>query len=837
MSGITEYTVADIFNYIEKHTEREFMLKFSAIEIYNESVRDLLSPDCTPLRLLDDPERGTVVERLTEETLGDWNHFTELISFCEAQRQIGETALNEASSRSHQILRLTIESSAREFLGNDKSSSLSASVNFVDLAGSERASQTHSAGTRLKEGCHINRSLLTLGTVIRKLSKGRNGHIPFRDSKLTRILQSSLGGNARTAIICTMSPARSHVEQTRNTLLFASCAKEVSTNAQVNVVVSDKALVKQLQKELARLEDELRNSGPAHLTSETAALLREKDRQIDMLKKEVRELTLQRDLAQSRISDMLRVHGEDVATIELQSMDPQYPNLHMRNSWNFENQREEPNVLSLDGEESVRSFDASQYSDGHSFSSDENLFQLPDLEKNLLVRNSPPGLPVKRTDAVPNDLDQKRIEEQHEEDNCKEVRCIELEDVITNTHKHSNTSDLRSNTYTDSNASSPSANTAISGLIVVDNRDKEKVVDLSSSGSKEDKRLNHLHQDFVLPSPKEISVCMTGNSTSSSRTLKLSRSRSCKASIMRNLSSDWFEDVDVIQNTPPIGIEKAFPGRPEGFPKNIYALNYNANAERLSCNGHGNSVQNSSVDDVQNVKSSTNKEREGTENINRLNLLAGHEVPGTGLDYAKNVKDIGLDPMQTDGESLSHSHWPSKFQRLQREIIEFWDACNVSLVHRTYFFLLFKGEPSDSIYMEVELRRLSYLKQTFSQGNQTVEDGRTLAPELSMRYLRKERQMLSKQMHKRLSKYDRQNLYLRWGLRLSSKHRSLQLAHQLWSDTKDMDHVRDSASIVAKLVGLVEPEQAFKEMFGLNFTPQPTSRKSFSWTASVRHIL
>ncbi|KAH1223987.1 Kinesin-like protein KIN-7G [Glycine max] len=169
MSGITEYTVADIFNYIEKHTEREFMLKFSAIEIYNESVRDLLSPDCTPLRLLDDPERGTVVERLTEETLGDWNHFTELISFCEAQRQIGETALNEASSRSHQILRLTIESSAREFLGNDKSSSLSASVNFVDLAGSERASQTHSAGTRLKEGCHINRSLLTLGTVIRKL--------------------------------------------------------------------------------------------------------------------------------------------------------------------------------------------------------------------------------------------------------------------------------------------------------------------------------------------------------------------------------------------------------------------------------------------------------------------------------------------------------------------------------------------------------------------------------------------------------------------------------------------------------------------------------------------
>ncbi|KAM5576771.1 hypothetical protein ABKV19_007553 [Rosa sericea] len=109
-------------------------------------------------------------------------------------------------------------------------------LNFVDLVGSERVAQALSAGARLKEGCHINRSLLTLGTVIRKLSTGRNGHIPYRDSKLTRILQNSLGGNARTAIICTMSPARSHVEQSKNTLFFASCAKEVTTNAKVNVV-------------------------------------------------------------------------------------------------------------------------------------------------------------------------------------------------------------------------------------------------------------------------------------------------------------------------------------------------------------------------------------------------------------------------------------------------------------------------------------------------------------------------------------------------------------------------------------------------------------------------
>ncbi|XP_019444816.1 PREDICTED: kinesin-like protein KIN-7C isoform X2 [Lupinus angustifolius] len=834
MSGITEYAVEDIYNYIYKHPERQFVLKFSAIEIYNESVRDLLSADSSPLRLLDDPERGTVIEKLTEETLRDWNHFTELIAFCETQRQIGETTLNDASSRSHQILRLTIESSALEFRGNDKSSSLAASVNFVDLAGSERVSQTNSAGTRLKEGCHINRSLLTLGTVIRKLSKGRNGHIPFRDSKLTRILQSSLGGNARSAIICTMSPARSHVEQTRNTLLFACCAKEVATNAQVNVVVSDKALVKQLQKEVSRLESELRNSWTPRPISDSTVLLREKDREIEMLKKEVQELTLKLDRAQSQIKDMAQVVEDDV-----ESMDLQYPKLRVRNTWDFENQSDEPNVLS-DGEESIRSFHASQYSDGHSISSDENLFQLPDLEKNLPIRSASPGLSVASSDAISNDFDQKNIDDQHEEEHCKEVRCIESEDVITNTQTHSNQADLSpNNTYTDSNTSSPAVNTANSEL--TDNGDK-KNMDLTSSELKEDKRLDHLRQDFAFPSTENISPWLTRYSSFNYRTMNLSRSRSCKENLMKSSSSDWFEMEEIMQSTPQMGDEKDFPGRPERFQRKFYALNYNANPERQSLDSYI-----SFVGDAQNVESSTNKESEsngelasrGKANKTSLNLMTDHEVTEKGTNpiiiTTKEFKDVGLDPMQADIEN--HSNWPSEFKRLQREIVELWDACNISLIHRTYFFLLFKGDPSDSIYMEVELRRLSYIKQTFSQGNQIVESGLTLTPDSSIRNLRRERQMLSKQIQRRLSKSERENLYLKWGLRLSSKHRRLQLSHRLWSETKDMEHARESAEIVAKLVGSVEPHRAFKEMFGLNFAPRPTSKKSFGWTASMKNIL
>ncbi|XP_009140424.1 kinesin-like protein KIN-7F isoform X1 [Brassica rapa] len=314
MSAITEFAVADIFNYIFQHEERAFSVKFSAIEIYNEAIRDLLSSDGTSLRLRDDPEKGTVVEKATEETLRDWNHLKDLLSVCEAQRKIGETSLNERSSRSHQIIRLTVESSAREFLDKENSTTLMASVNFIDLAGSERASQAMSAGARLKEGCHINRSLLTLGTVIRKLSKGRQGHINFRDSKLTRILQPCLGGNSRTAIICTLSPARSHVELTRNTLLFACCAKEVTTKARINVVMSDKALLQQLQRELARLETELRTPATPASKCDCAMTVRKKNLQIQKMEKEMAELREDRDLAQSRLEDIMRMVELDEAS-------------------------------------------------------------------------------------------------------------------------------------------------------------------------------------------------------------------------------------------------------------------------------------------------------------------------------------------------------------------------------------------------------------------------------------------------------------------------------------------------------------------------------------------
>lgn len=846
MSGITEYTVADIYDYLDKHKEREFVLKFSAMEIYNESVRDLLSMDTTPLRLLDDPERGTVVERLTEETLRDWNHFTELLSVCEAQRQIGETFMNETSSRSHQILRLTIESSAREFLGNDKSSSLAAAVNFVDLAGSERASQSLSAGMRLKEGCHINRSLLTLGTVIRKLSKGRNGHIPFRDSKLTRILQSSLGGNARTAIICTISPARSHVEQSRNTLLFASCAKEVTTTARVNVVVSDKALVKQLQRELARLESELRNTGSNFVASDSTSLLREKDLQIEKLMKEVSELNRQLDLAHSQVENLLRVAEDDQSSTISADQDHHYPKLRVRNSFKSENSisyspaSEEPHFLDI----GVRSFDASQCSvgDNSSNSDDENYIQLEHFGENFVRANSSAELSIYPANLVGNGVHEDSEDQTPENlhDLCKEVQCITVGESSTNAYVNSQTSETSPHRYAESDVSSPNINTGTSGLTEVENEDTE-IQELGSPPVKEQKELNCLDSDFIIPSPEKPSPLLLDEGVSRSRSLKMTRSRSCRARLM-SMPTYWFEKIERNDSTTSMVFGKDFARRIEDSQRKLSALKHGVDVEELSRNDSSTSVGSPAVDDYQ-LQSIVTIDWKSTASVSNsdtgMKNSDDHSDQATKsetIESRKNVKDVGLDPIQDDLDS--DLKWPSEFKRLRGQIIELWHACCVSLVHRTYFFLLFKGDPTDSFYMEVELRKLSFLKDTFSRGNETMVDGRTLSLTSSNRALDQERQMLCRQMQKSLSREERENLFLKWGIALSSNNRRMQLVHQLWSKTTDMDHITESATLVAKLVSFEGQEQTLKEMFGLLTTPHHLSRrKSSIWKRSVLSLL
>ncbi|KAI8549573.1 hypothetical protein RHMOL_Rhmol06G0035400 [Rhododendron molle] len=804
MSGVTEYTVADIFDYINKNNDREFVMKFSAMEIYNEAVRDLLNPDSTQLRLLDDPEKGTIVEKLTEETLRDWSHLKELLCVCEAQRHIGETSLNEVSSRSHQILRLTIESSARVFSGAENSSILTASV--------------VRAGSRLKEGCHINRSLLTLGTVIRKLSKGRNGHVPYRDSKLTRILQNSLGGNARTAIICTISPAHSHVEQSRNTLLFASCAKQVSVNAQVNVVMSDKALVKQLQKELARLESELRSLGSTSATPNSAALLKEKELLIEKMDNEIKELKKQRDQAQFMLQSVGEYQVSRSLAEHCQLVEPYMPNTSSLDEYSASESSE---VVDPRRSDATSNPAPAHLSDSYAFhnSNKSDFDRLDQCEDQFLSNGISPRRVIDQLFGPDPSQGWEMTSQKHEEDSedqCKDVRCIEVEESSGKSNLKSDAPLLPKKENVDlSNVQSDPTCEAL----------KKKIQELQ-------KTVDYLVNSYLM---EHSSSSSESDHTSRRRSMRLSKSRSCRADIVPIGSSPWLDKADHNENTLPNGLEKDFPRKPEvDYELKLSGLKSVSSLAKLS----GKDPKFS--EDIK--EEPTEMSREGY--VSKIQNCAA-EITDVAKSEPEQQSGDDLEPKSEIAESektveesvqdslRSPSNWPSEFEAKRRDIIQLWDACNVPLIRRTYFFLLFQGDPADSVYVEVELRRLSFLKSALSHGSKLVIDGQIFTHETSKSTLNGERRMLSKQALRRFSAKEREALYQKWGVGLKTKNRRLQLCHKIWTDTKDMNHVKDSAALVAKLVGFALSSQTPKEMFGLSFSTRSTNRRSFN----LRHSM
>ena len=260
--GIVPHAVTDLYDHIASCDKSKiFKVSMSMIEIYNEVVNDLLDPTNTNLRLRENTKnnREVYVENLKEEPIGSIEEALEVIAIGNEHRKIGATAFNEGSSRSHTVIKVTIEASDRpEFLKDKASAARTVStLTMVDLAGSESAKAEVNKNQRV-EGSFINKSLLTLGTVIHKLSDGGAQHIPFRDSKLTRILSNSLSGNgARIAVVCTITPASTQAEETHNTLKFASRAKTITIEAKRNEIMDQAALVAKYQQEIGLLRRQL----------------------------------------------------------------------------------------------------------------------------------------------------------------------------------------------------------------------------------------------------------------------------------------------------------------------------------------------------------------------------------------------------------------------------------------------------------------------------------------------------------------------------------------------------------------------------------------------------
>ncbi|XP_069980737.1 centromere-associated protein E [Penaeus vannamei] len=293
LPGIIPMAIQNIFNSIENTPDREYLIRVSYMEIYNENITDLLASRESrgkSLSVREDISGNVYVADLKEECVNCEESLLALMRKGDKNRHVGVTNMNERSSRSHTIFRIILESRERTEGDGSDSAVVVSQLNLVDLAGSENASQTGATGERLKEGGFINRSLFMLGRVISQLSDGEQ-FVNFRDSKLTRILQLSLGGNAKTAIICTVTPAA--VDQTHSTLRFASRAKSIKNKPIVNEVLSEAALLKRYAKEIKKLKESLekeRNTDKAQEVEQVREMLDEQSRKNEDLQAKVTEL-------------------------------------------------------------------------------------------------------------------------------------------------------------------------------------------------------------------------------------------------------------------------------------------------------------------------------------------------------------------------------------------------------------------------------------------------------------------------------------------------------------------------------------------------------------------
>ncbi|KAH7521529.1 hypothetical protein FEM48_Zijuj07G0043200 [Ziziphus jujuba var. spinosa] len=247
-----------------KHADKQlkYQCHCSLLEIYNEQITDLLDPNQRNLQIREDVKSGVYVENLTEECVKSMTDVSKLLIKGLSNRRTGATSINAESSRSHTVFTCVVESRCKSTAGG-MSSFKTSRINLVDLAGSERQKLTGAAGERLKEAGNINRSLSQLGNLINILAEisqtGKQRHIPYRDSRLTFLLQESLGGNAKLAMVCAISPTQSCKSETFSTLRFAQRAKAIKNKAMVNEVMQDdvnhlREVIRQLRDELHRIK-------------------------------------------------------------------------------------------------------------------------------------------------------------------------------------------------------------------------------------------------------------------------------------------------------------------------------------------------------------------------------------------------------------------------------------------------------------------------------------------------------------------------------------------------------------------------------------------------------
>ncbi|KAK9527581.1 hypothetical protein VZT92_014130 [Zoarces viviparus] len=259
--GVIPRALQEVFREVDKRTEHVFSVHLSYLEIYNETLVDLLSslqgsPSPSPrgMAVIEEAGRGVFIRGLSLHPVHNEEEALNLLFEGELNHIIGSHALNRNSSRSHSIFTVHIESRLRTL---SDAKYVTSKLNLVDLAGSERLGKTGSEGQMFKEAMYINKSLSFLEQAIRALADRRREHVPFRQTKLTHALKDSLGGNCNTVLVANIYGEAAHIEETLSTLRFASRMKCVRTNPAVNEHRDPAAQIKKLEKDVQMLKEEL----------------------------------------------------------------------------------------------------------------------------------------------------------------------------------------------------------------------------------------------------------------------------------------------------------------------------------------------------------------------------------------------------------------------------------------------------------------------------------------------------------------------------------------------------------------------------------------------------
>ena len=310
--GVIPRSISQIFAYIQSSTTHSFQVKVGFMQLYMEMLQDLLRPDETKtIRIREDPEEGVYLTGVHWANVSSVKACMELLALGDRNRSTAFTSMNAHSSRSHAVYMVKIEKRMKytpeqleelEKKGDLPDQSMTKSTLYlVDLAGSERVSKSRASGSRLDEARNINLALLALGNCIQALSDKKAKYVPFRDSKLTRILEDSLGGNSKTSLIVTIGPSAGHVQESLSALQFGLRAMKIENRPELNIKVDYRALCAQLQAELDKIND-----GSNMYNIEKDQYLEE----INSLKAQVEKLMAEREQMESLLEEYRKGHND-----------------------------------------------------------------------------------------------------------------------------------------------------------------------------------------------------------------------------------------------------------------------------------------------------------------------------------------------------------------------------------------------------------------------------------------------------------------------------------------------------------------------------------------------